>query len=285
MLDDFLLFVEVARRGSYAKTAHDLNITAPTLSKRIRLLEDKLGDSLFIRSSRGVRLTSFGKGLFDQFGTVTLDLHSAVSKNSEQENISFVLHCPQNLMTGLLYPAIEKFILEKNDVNIVIESANSNVLLSQTSFDLAVRLGKQRDSSFYQKRVGEVAVCLVSRRNCAHKKRLFVPYSDSQLQGVEFNEIEKQYSHKSVVNDITLVRKLVASGAGVGLLPMTEISELHDNLSNQIQYESDLIFTRPVYALWANKSKPTQLASFLISSIEECVENIPALQGKVIDLS
>lgn len=284
MLDDFLLFVEVARRGSYAKTAHDLKITAPTLSKRIRFLEERLGDSLFIRSARGVRLTSFGKGLFDQFGGMTLDLHQAVSQSIEKEVISFVLHCPQNLMTGLLYPAIEKFVLEKNNVDIVIEPANSNVLLSQTSFDLAIRIGQQKDSGFYQKRIADVAVCLVSRRDCTNKDRLIIPYSDSQLQGMVFNQIEKQYPKKSVVNDITLVRKLVASGAGIGLLPMTEISELHDSLPGQIQYESDLIFTRPAYALWANKSKPTQLASFLVNSIEECVQATPALQGEVIEL-
>lgn len=285
MLDDFLLFVEVARRGSYAKTAYDLKITAPTLSKRIRLLEEQLGDSLFIRSARGVRLTSFGKGLFDQLGAMTLDLHSAVSQSIEQEVISFVLHCPQNLMTGLLYPAVEKFVLEKSNVNTVIESANNNVLLSQTSFDLAIRLGQQKDSGFYQKRIAGVAVCLVSRRDCIHKDRLIVPYSDSQLQGNVFHQIEKKYTKKSIMNDISLVRKLVASGAGVGLLPMTEIHELHDDLPGKIQYESDLVFIRPVYALWANKSKPTQLASFLISSIEECVQNTPALQGKVIELS
>lgn len=285
MLDDFLLFVEVARRGSYAKTAHDLNITAPTLSKRIQLLENQLGDSLFIRSSRGVKLTSFGKGLFDKLGEMTLELHSAVSQSSEQENISFVLHCPQNLMTGLFYSAIEQFVLEKSGVNIIIEPANSNILLSQTSFDLAIRVGQQKDSGFYQKRIADVGVCLVSRRDCTNKDRLIIPYSSSQLQGVALGQLEKQYRQKSVVNDITLVRKLVASGAGVGLLPMTEICELNESLPGQIQYESDLIFTRPAYALWANKSKPNSLTSYLIRSLEECAKNTPALQGKVIELS
>ncbi|GHB70564.1 LysR family transcriptional regulator [Psychrosphaera saromensis] len=284
MLDDFLLFIEVARRGSYAKTALALNISAPTLSKRIKALEDQLGNPLFIRSARGVTLTSFGKGLFDQLAETTLDLHSAVTQSRQQDSASFVLHCPQNLMMGLLYPAIEKFALEKSNVNMVIEAANSNVLLSQTSFDLAVRLGQQKDSSFYQKRIAEVAVCLVSKINCSNKNRLIVPYSDSQLHGIEFSQIEKQYEQKSIVNDITLVRKLVTSGAGVGLLPMTEVNELQQSFQEQFQYESSIIFTRPVYVLWPNKPKPTELASFLINSIEQCVQNIPALQGKVVNL-
>lgn len=284
MLNDFLLFVEVARRGSYARTARDLKITAPTLSKRILLLEGQLGDSLFIRSSRGVKLTSFGKELFDRLGEVTLDLHSAMLQSSEQESVSFVLHCPRNLITGLLYPAIEKFVLEKQHVNIVIEPANNNVLLSQTSFDLAVRVGKQKDSGFYQKRIADIAVCLVAKKDCANKGRLISPYSKSQLEGQWLSDVEKLYTQKNSVNDVTLVRKLVASGAGVGLLPMTEIRELRDSLPGQIQYESDLVFTRPVYVLWANKFKPSSLAAVLIRSIEECVRDTYALQGKMIDL-
>lgn len=285
MLDDFLLFVEVARRGSYSKAAHDLKITAPTLSKRILLLEEKLGESLFIRSSRGVRLTSFGKALFEQYGDTTLDLHKAVSQSSKNEAASFVLHCPQNLVVGQLYPALEAFLLEQNHVDVVIESANANVLLSQTSFDLAIRIGEQRDSSFYQKRMADIEVCLVSRRDCHNRDRLIMPYSSAQLAGHTALQIEQQYRKKALVNDITLVRKLVASGAGVGLLPMTEIADLNNELAGQVQYDSEVIFTRPMYALWANKPKPSPLAQELINCIENCVQNTPALQGKVIDLS
>ena len=285
MLDDFLLFVEVARRGSYSKAARDLATTAPTLSKRILLLEERLGESLFIRSSRGVKLTSFGKGLFEQLGETTLNLHKAVTESSKSEAVSFVLHCPQNLIIGQLYPALEAFLLEKRHVDVVIEPANTNVLLSQTSFDLAIRGGEQRDSSFYQKKLASIAVCLVSRRDCKSRERLIMPYSKTQISGQDLLSIERQYSKVSRVNDITLVRKLVASGMGVGLLPMTEIADLNSEMSGHIQYDSEILFTRPMYALWANKPKPSSLSQDLITCIESCVQNTPALQGRKVDLT
>ncbi|GAB3486759.1 LysR family transcriptional regulator [Marinomonas epiphytica] len=284
MLDDFLIFVEVARRGSYSKAAHDLKITAPTLSKRILLLEEKLGESLLIRSSRGVKLTSFGKELFEQFGDTTLNLHQAVNQSSKKVAMSFVLHCPQNLVTGQLYPAIEAFLRKQSGLDVVVESANANVLLSQTSFDLAIRVGEQKDSSFYQKRIADIAVCLVSRRDCKNRDRLIMPYSNTQFPGAALLQIEQQYSNKTLANDITLVRKLVASGAGVGLLPMTEIADLQTELPGKIQYDSERIFTRPVYALWPNKSKPPTLVQDLIKCVEECVKATLALQGGLIDL-
>ncbi|PTO83692.1 LysR family transcriptional regulator [Vibrio splendidus] len=285
MLDDFLLFVEVARRGSYSKAARDLTTTAPTLSKRILLLEERLGESLFIRSSRGVKLTSFGKGLFEQLGETTLNLHQAVTESSKSEAVSFVLHCPQNLIIGQLYPALEAFLLEKSHVDVVIELANTNVLLSQTSFDLAIRSGEQRDSSFYQKKLASIAVCLVSRRDCKSRERLIMPYSKTQISGQDLLSIERQYSKVSRVNDITLVRKLVASGMGVGLLPMTEIADLYSEMSGHVQYDSEILFTRPMYALWANKPKPSSLSQDLITCIESCVQNTPALQGRMVDLT
>lgn len=285
MLDDFLLFVEVARRGSYSKAARDLTTTAPTLSKRILLLEERLGESLFIRSSRGVKLTSFGKGLFEQLGQTTLNLHQAVTESSKIEAVSFVLHCPQNLIIGQLYPALEAFLLEKSHVDVAIEPANTNVLLSQTSFDLAIRSGEQRDSSFYQKKLASIAVCLVSRRDCKSRDRLIMPYSKTQISGQDLLSIERQYSKVSRVNDITLVRKLVASGMGVGLLPMTEIADLYSEMSGHVQYDSEILFTRPMYALWANKPKPSSLSQDLITCIESCVQNTPALQGRMVDLT
>ncbi|NVD08764.1 LysR family transcriptional regulator [Vibrio sp. JPW-9-11-11] len=285
MLDDFLLFVEVARRGSYSKAARDLTTTAPTLSKRILLLEERLGESLFIRSSRGVKLTSFGKGLFEQLGETTLNLHQAVAQSSKSEAVSFVLHCPQNLVIGQLYPALEAFLLEKRHVDVVIEPANTNVLLSQTSFDLAIRNGEQRDSSFYQKKLANIAVCLVSRRDCKSRERLIMPYSKMKIARQDLLSIERQYSKVSRVNDITLARKLVASGMGVGLLPMTEIADLYSEIPGHVQYDSEILFTRPMYALWANKPKPSPLSQDLITCIESCVQNTPALQGRMVDLT
>ena len=138
---------------------------------------------------------------------------------------------------------------------------------------------------FYQKKLASIAVCLVSRRDCKSRERLIMPYSKTQISGQDLLSIERQYSKVSRVNDITLVRKLVASGMGVGLLPMTEIADLYSEMSGHVQYDSEILFTRPMYALWANKPKPSSLSQDLITCIESCVQNTPALQGRMVDLT
>ncbi|WP_308918045.1 LysR family transcriptional regulator [Jannaschia sp. LMIT008] len=59
----FATFLAVARTGSITEAARTLNITQPTLTKRLQLLEGSLGCKLFQRLPRGIRLTAEGEGL------------------------------------------------------------------------------------------------------------------------------------------------------------------------------------------------------------------------------
>lgn len=54
-------FLEVARQGSVSRAAEQLFITQPALTARLKALEGELGVELFVRSSRGVKLTDAGR--------------------------------------------------------------------------------------------------------------------------------------------------------------------------------------------------------------------------------
>ena len=59
-LDQLKGFLLIAETASFRRAAELLNTTQPTLSARIRILEDLLGQRLFDRSAGGVRLTQAG---------------------------------------------------------------------------------------------------------------------------------------------------------------------------------------------------------------------------------
>lgn len=56
-------FVAVADHGSMTKGAESLFVSQPTVSQQIRLLEEDIGQSLFIRRPGGVELTDAGRTL------------------------------------------------------------------------------------------------------------------------------------------------------------------------------------------------------------------------------
>ncbi|MDF2366866.1 MAG: LysR substrate-binding domain-containing protein [Sneathiella sp.] len=54
----------VGQLGKLSAAAQEMKITQPSMSQRIKNLETELGRSLFVRTSRGVELTSEGQSLY-----------------------------------------------------------------------------------------------------------------------------------------------------------------------------------------------------------------------------
>src|SRR3954462_11077380 len=55
-------FLQVARMGNVSRAAESLYVTQPALTARIQAREKELGEALFVRTGRGVRLTDAGRG-------------------------------------------------------------------------------------------------------------------------------------------------------------------------------------------------------------------------------
>ena len=54
-------FVEVAERGNLSRAAESLILHQPTLTARLQSLERDLGEELFVRTPRGMRLSEAGR--------------------------------------------------------------------------------------------------------------------------------------------------------------------------------------------------------------------------------
>src|ERR671932_2693595 len=54
-------FLVVARLGNLSRAAEEMFLTQPTLTARLKALEEEVGDELFVRTSRGMRLTEAGR--------------------------------------------------------------------------------------------------------------------------------------------------------------------------------------------------------------------------------
>lgn len=65
-LDDILIFVKVAQFESISRAARSLGMPISTVSRRLSVLESKLGVSLLRRTTRRVTLTAQGREYFNQ---------------------------------------------------------------------------------------------------------------------------------------------------------------------------------------------------------------------------
>jgi DNA-binding transcriptional LysR family regulator len=65
-LDDVLIFVKVAQFESISRAGRSLGMPISTVSRRLSVLESKLGVSLLRRTTRRVTLTAQGREYFNQ---------------------------------------------------------------------------------------------------------------------------------------------------------------------------------------------------------------------------
>ena len=78
-LSELQVFLTVAREGSFSRAAERLYRTQPAVSLAIRKLEESLGQPLFVRGARPVRLTDAGN-LLREYAERLLNLRDEVKK-------------------------------------------------------------------------------------------------------------------------------------------------------------------------------------------------------------
>ena len=95
-LDDLHLFVSLVEAGSFTAAAKELGIAKSKLSRRLVLLEKKLGCELLLRTTRKQELTDSGRLLF----CASKEHIDALAK--VEEELSSSLHQPQGKLNILL---------------------------------------------------------------------------------------------------------------------------------------------------------------------------------------
>lgn len=133
-------FVAVVREGSFTRAAERLNLTQPSLSARVHHLEQTLGDELFTRQTRPIRLTIIGETFLPYAERVLgiLDAgYQAVRIAQTGVAGRLAVGCPVSVSTYLMpqvvnefsskFPQAELFIATSHSVNLV-QQLQDNVL-------------------------------------------------------------------------------------------------------------------------------------------------------------
>jgi len=100
----------VAERGSFTAAARTLNVSQSAVSRQVLLLEDELGDAVFLRLGRKVRLTAAGQSLLDLSRRVLADIHDTTTGIRDQQQApAGTLHLGGGMTVCLhVFPALLK---------------------------------------------------------------------------------------------------------------------------------------------------------------------------------
>lgn len=128
------IFNCVAETGNISHAARQLFISQPAVSKAITNLEESLDVVLFLRSSRGVRLTEEGK-LLHSYTKSAFDTlkqgEDSIRRLHELGIGNLRIGASATLCKYLLLPCLNRFVKENPHIKIAIESQSSAHTLKQ----------------------------------------------------------------------------------------------------------------------------------------------------------
>jgi DNA-binding transcriptional LysR family regulator len=82
-IDDLRILNSVAKHGSMNRAASELHMVQSSITSRVRHVEEELGVSLFVRHSRGVKLSDAGERLLSYSGRIDSLFREAIASVKE----------------------------------------------------------------------------------------------------------------------------------------------------------------------------------------------------------
>jgi len=158
-LRDMALFVEVAKVKSFARAAEVLGIPKSTLSRRIADLEKTVGLRLLHRTTRNVDLTEAGALYYGRCRDI---IEAAGMAHEELKDLAIIprgtlrISMMPDFATAFMAPLCVKFSELHPEIQFDLDLSPRHVDLVADHFDLAIRLGAQRDSDLLSKHLCNV---------------------------------------------------------------------------------------------------------------------------------
>lgn len=133
-LSSYRIFNAVAETGNISKAAKELFISQPAISKAVSKLEQSLSVKLFIRNSRGVKLTEEGALLYEYTCSAFESLRQGEESIRKIHSLGIghiKIGVSTTLCKYLLLPYLQSFIQAYPHIKITIECCSTAETLAQ----------------------------------------------------------------------------------------------------------------------------------------------------------
>ncbi|SRR5579859_110391 len=233
-------FHYVALQGSFSRAARVMNVTQPTLSQQVKLLEETYGVRLLERTGRGAQPTTLGKALFE----VTHRLFEVEQEAAE------LLTGAKRLTSGRILigadgpfhvvPLIRRFQQLHPGPEVVLSLGNSTAMLADllsTKLDVVLVADLPGDSRLFAVplRRDPVLAMLPAGHSLARRRALRLQDLGGELLimrelgSVTRKVVERGFAEADLVPGRVMeigsreaVREAVAAGMGVGFVSASE---------------------------------------------------------------
>src|SRR5499433_401541 len=159
------VFVNVAKVRSFSEAARRLQLSPSVVTRAVAQLEDELGLTLLLRTTRSLRLTERGELYLENCRRILEDIESAERQvRGEDAEPRGTLKVAAPIVFGRLHvlPIINRVLRDYREVTVELTLSDRNIHLVEEGIDVAVRIGELADSSLIAVKLGVVSRVVVA---------------------------------------------------------------------------------------------------------------------------
>ncbi|HET7738606.1 MAG TPA: LysR family transcriptional regulator [Tepidiformaceae bacterium] len=278
-------FIAASDCGSFSRAAELLNVAQPSLSNRIQSLEREVGQPLFERMGRGVKLTDSGHAFLPYAQRVLRTLHDGIMvlEGTRNGTAGQIMIGTAPAVGTYVLPKVLKVFCERHEgVDVLVRTGHSDEVL-QMVLDDDVQVGFSRPVNHPDVRtivLYEDTLVLVVASSHRYAKRgtvtveeladesLILFDRDSGYYGLIlglFRDLGVVPHQQMQLDSIEATKKMVESNLGIALLPEVAVErEMKLGTLHKVHIESAAPVKRAIAIMYRrNKPQSGPMAAFL----------------------
>lgn len=161
-------FLAVAQAGSLSRAARAIGTSQPTLSRQVAALERHLGQSLFERTTRGVRLTEAGEALrgpADRMREQAREFTRVAAGRATAMAGTVRLTASETMCAYVLPPMLRALRESHPEIQIELIASNAIENLLERDADIALRMARPAQGGLVARRLADEPLGLFAHRD------------------------------------------------------------------------------------------------------------------------
>ncbi len=234
----------VARLGSFQAAADRLGLTSPSISVRIKELEQDVGTRLFTRDSRGARLTEQGHVMFDHTEHIIALLGELGTHFGATNALHGVVRIgvPDSFATCCMAPFMRLLEERHPELNVTVRVDNSRSLtqkLEDSSLDVCILAQPKTSSAYFKEFLGYQSLIWVAAPSLLPQLTDLKPDTlarqriiTNPLPSPIYTELMNWFTYHKLVpsrvskfDHVGTIVALTVDGAGISIVPACVVTE------------------------------------------------------------
>jgi LysR family hydrogen peroxide-inducible transcriptional activator len=292
--------VAVARTGNFSRAAEQCHVAQPSLSQQIMKLEEELGERLFDRLKREVKLTAHGEAFLRRAVRILEEVDAAKREASDAQRLlrgTLTIGVLPTIAPYLLPDVLARFTNKYSGVEIIVQEDTTARLLKMAltcEIDLLLASRPIPDRRFEVRELfAEELLLALPPGHPLARKRLVDPVALSRERLIVMKEghclgdqvlgfCERRNVHLPISlrsAQLETIQALVCSGLGLSLIPA--MATQGPGVTPEYRSLSAPRPERKIVAAWPKQRPPSRAAAELLKLVERIDKPVATKNGNI----